>query len=411
MWRLLIPAVAGALLLLVPTSGAHAASPDVDGNGSIDMVDVLLVHQHFGSFDPRYDVDGDGAVTMEDVAAVLRHVGRTPAPALPTRWIGVNNWNLASASDVNPICGSNSERLLEDKMITLKAAGVTVIRMAAFQSFAMDTTTAQRDWTAFDRVFDAARRHGMALIPMFGNNWSDCDYFGARPLRHARDEGTPVACGGAGNWYDAGYRAPYDGYLTGYRQWTQEFVGRYAHSGVVAAWELLNEPWETCIHDFFVDMIGVVRAIDPVTPISNGAGGGGEAWTANGGYLRESVMFDWLTAHDYDNPDDPLPVTPSCPDGVCVRADLRFAVLLGKPFYVGEAGIRESIAPCDTVQRAEKLRAKMNAAFDAGASGYVLWSYNHTAPPGQCGMDFGPQSPIMQMLRDVSPPEAAVAAD
>jgi hypothetical protein len=253
---------------------------------------------------------------------------------------------------------------------------------------------------------DAARRHDMMLIPMLGNNWSDCDYFGARPLQHARDAGTPIACGGTGNWYDIGYTQPYDGYLTGYRQWAQDFVSRYANSGVIAAWELLNEPWETCIHDFFLDMADAVRSIDPMTPLSSGAGGGGEAWTAGDGYLREGLLFDWLTAHDYDSPDDPLPITPWCPDGVCVRSDLRLAVLLGKPFYVGEAGIEELLPPCDTALRAQKLRTKMDAAFRAGASGYILWSYSHIAPPGQCGMDFGPQSPIMQMLREYAIPAA-----
>lgn len=318
-----------------------------------------------------------------------------PTAGLPVPWVGVNNWALGAASDVHGDCGGASEALLEQKMTRWRAAGTDVVRFAAYQSFATDAAH-QRNWAAFDRVFASAQAHGIRLIPVLGNNWTDCDYWGAYPGAQGKDTGTPLACGGSGNWYDIGYRQPYNGYITGYRQWVADVVGRYAHSPALAAWELVNEPWESCIHDFFVDVIGVLRAADPATPISLGSGGGGEAWSRGDGYRRETALADWATVHDYGHPDDPLPV---CPGKNCLRTDLADAGALGKPLYVGEAGIWDD-ANCDSPARADRYRARMRAAFDAGASGYILWAYNERAPAGECGLDFGPDSPIMKLFAE-----------
>ncbi len=316
----------------------------------------------------------------------------------PAPWTGVNNWGLAASSDVDENCGGDAERLLEQKMMHLRAAGVDVVRFAAYQAFATDAQR-ERNWAALDRVFASASAHGIRLIPILGNNWNDCDYWGSYPGSGGKGAGTPVACGGSGNWYDIGYIRPYNGYLTGYRQWVADVVGRYSRHPALAAWELMNEPWESCIHDFFVDVISVVRAADPLTPISLGSAGGGEAWSQGGGYLRETALADWATMHDYKHPDDPLPLTPDCAGKNCLRSDLGDAATLGKPFYVGESGILES-QNCDSVGRADQFRAKMRAAFAAGASGFIVWAYNERALAGNCGMDFGPDSPIMRIFAE-----------
>jgi hypothetical protein len=313
-----------------------------------------------------------------------------PTETLPVPWVGLNNWALASSSDVNESCGRNApEQLLEQKMTRWQEAGVDVVRFAAYQSFAIDGG-GQRNWTAFDRVFASAQAHNIYLIPILGNNWVNCDYWGEFPESTAKDEGTPLACGGSGNWYDVGYKQPYNGYITSYRQWVADFVGRYASHPVLAAWELINEPSESCIHAFFVDILGLVRAIDPTTPVSLGSGGT-ESWTRDGGYRRETALADWATAHDYGDPDDPLPGS--------VRSNMEDAAALRKPLYVGESGIPES-TNCDSVQRADQLRAKMQAAFAAGASGYLLWAYADEPAAEKCGIDFGPASPIMRIFAE-----------
>ncbi len=40
---------------------------DVDGDGSVDITDLVLVWQHQFSNNPQYDVDGDGAVDLNDL--------------------------------------------------------------------------------------------------------------------------------------------------------------------------------------------------------------------------------------------------------------------------------------------------------------------------------------------------------
>ena len=62
--------------------------------------------------------------------------------------------------------------------------------------------------------------------------------------------------------------------------------------------------------------------------------------------------------------------------------------------FLGHCGLR--------VDRSNprQYRARMRAAFDAGASGYLLWAYNERAPAGQCGLDFGPDSPLMRLFAE-----------
>lgn len=308
---------------------------------------------------------------------------------LPIPWVGVNNWGLASASDVNGICGANSENLLEAKMTDLKAAGVDVIRFAAYQSFAINGNH-QRDWTAYDRVFASAQAHGMQLIPILGNNWTDCDYWGARPTTYScssppsRSCGEPVACGGSGNWYDVGYKQPYDGYITSFQQWTTDIVTRYRGHPTIAAWEVLNEPWETCAHEFFVDIVGRIRAADATARVS--LGGDANGWN----YQTENSIpgVSWMTSHDYGRDDEPLPGG--------IADDLALSLALGKPYYIGESGIDA----CDTQLRADQLKAKMYATFANGGVGYIAWAYSQTAPLGTCGLNFGPDSPIMAIFDD-----------
>jgi hypothetical protein len=329
------------------------------------------------------------------------------ASDLPVPWIGVNNWALASASDVNGLCGDNSQLSLHSKLTTLKGAGVDVIRFAAYQAYAIDGSH-QRNWLAFDRVFADAAAHGIHLIPILGNNWADCDYWGVYPGSTARDAGTPVECGGTGGWYDASgapgptgnYKAPYAGYITGYRQWVQDFVSRYKTQSSIITWELLNEPWDSCARSFFIDVTNLIRSLDPVTPI--GLGGNPNGWSPDDQKLPNVNV---LTAHDYSQPTNPLPSV--------VASGLTLANALGKPFYVGEAGLdcnndhigcpSNGLVPpypkgsCDESARVPYLSAKISAAFAAGAKGYILWAYSQTQVLGSCSHDFGPQSPVLSI--------------
>ena len=242
-------------------------------------------------------------------------------------WIGVNNFALASASDVHSDCGSEAnEDQIEAKFAAWAEFRVDAVRFWAFQSYAMDDRTGERDWTSYDRVFAKAKEYGVQLIPVLGNDALTCDWFGVHPAPYKR--GNVGTCNGL--WYDSGYKQPYDGYLASYRDWVTEIVSRYASHASVKVWEIINEPNDVCldvIHRFFVDATALVRAVDPDTPISLGASARGESWTNGEGYRREheNPNVTWATAHDYGHEDDPFPVSPSC-ERNCMRSKERPAL-------------------------------------------------------------------------------------
>ena len=78
---------AGGVLLAIRTD---VASPDQNGDLSVDSIDVALVRSKLGTADPGADLDGDGIVTESDAALAVAHLGHAspdrPTPALPTTW-------------------------------------------------------------------------------------------------------------------------------------------------------------------------------------------------------------------------------------------------------------------------------------------------------------------------------------
>ena len=299
--------------------------------------------------------------------------------------MGVNIWGLAAAEDVYDCGGSSTlhQQTLDSTFSHLKAAGVDVVRFFAFQSYAINSS-GQRDWKALDRVFASAQANGIHLIPALGNNWVDCDYW---PLSLYPNGGQRKDITG---WYVDGYKSPYDGYLTSYRQWVTDVVDRYSGHPSLAAWELINEPRAntTVMSNFITDAVQLVKAQDPVTPISIGSIGHGEPGFYGDEYRMQNALpgVGWATVHDYRT-DDPLPVE--------VATDLAYAAQLGKPLFVGEMG-RDGVFDQTKIAM---YRAKMQAAFQAGAVGYLLWAYKDDQPSGN-GYDFGYTSPVMALFSE-----------
>ncbi len=63
--------------------GTAEPCPDINGDGTVDIVDIMLVAIHWGKtsydpdWDPRYDLDGDGDVDIADIMIVVTHWGET----------------------------------------------------------------------------------------------------------------------------------------------------------------------------------------------------------------------------------------------------------------------------------------------------------------------------------------------
>ena len=97
--------------------------------------------------------------------------------------------------------------------------------------------------------------------------------------------GGPHPGGPTGTLTTITYQTPKDGTLTSYSQWVQDIAARYGHrygdnspDRTILAWELVNEPREdpTVLSHFFKDTISVMKAKEPLTPISLGAIDNGE---------------------------------------------------------------------------------------------------------------------------------------
>jgi len=216
--------------------------------------------------------------------------------------------------------------------------------------------------------------------------------------------GGPHPGGPTGTLTTITYQTPKDGTLTSYRQWAQDIAARYGprYGGnsperTILAWELVNEPREdaTVLSHFFKDIIQVIKSRDPLTPISLGAIDNGEQGFRGADFKMQNAIHGvgYVTAHDYFDINDPLPISPSC-EANCIRSAIKDAASLAKPFFVGEMG---SDMP-DSKAKADKYRAKILAACQAGAIGYLLWNYVDDISPGAKGFDFGARSPIMATL-------------
>ena len=417
-------------------------------------------------------------------------------------WLGVNDWGIAGSKG-NYDCGARDIphiQLVDNTFSHLKAAGASVVRFWAFQTYAQSLAVnghVQRDWSALDEVFESAKAHGIRLVPVLDNEWNDCDYWPlsldnyhyAWPLKYysgwfqptktfaiksstnttpivietQTPLGFPIGHGGiqvtisghdqanangvqwdtyildathielyrkwpqntpsVGGPHPGGptgtlttitYQTPKDGTLTSYSQWVQDIAARYGprYGGnspdrTILAWELVNEPREdpTVLSHFFKDTISVMKAKDPLTPISLGAIDNGEQGFRGADFKMQNAIdgVGYVTAHDYFNIDDPLPISPSC-QANCIRSAIRDAASLGKPFFVGEMG---SEMP-DSQMKADKYRAKILAACRAGAIGYLLWNYVDDISPGGDGYDFGAHSPILAMFSQFEQHDAAV---
>jgi hypothetical protein len=61
---------------------------DVDGDGDVDLDDLVAVHEGLGGHDPALDVDGDGTVTFADLRLVYDHIpeGERNLGGVSTLW-------------------------------------------------------------------------------------------------------------------------------------------------------------------------------------------------------------------------------------------------------------------------------------------------------------------------------------
>jgi mannan endo-1,4-beta-mannosidase len=200
-------------------------------------------------------------------------------------------------------------------------------------------------------------------------------------------------------WFTAGYKVPFGNASLSYRDYVKVLVAHYANEPTIIAWSMMNEAdtsardssGQTVLVDFAKDIAGVIKSVDTrhlitVGTQSNGApGASGPDFTA----VYSVPEVDLAEVHDWgywgsdqsampggQGATPPAADSPACKTrNAPVGCSFALAAGLDKPLFVGEAGIMASNAD-ERNTRATLLRAKMDAAFGAGAAGYLVWSVN-----------------------------------
>jgi endo-1,4-beta-mannosidase len=304
----------------------------------------------------------------------------------PFRFVGANRYDVASWPSGGYRCGNAySDAQIEQLFSELQTqVGARVLRLWAFQSF----TLGGSDYTTIDRAIAAARRHQLKLILTLENQWADC----------TRRDGE-MADGSKGPaWFQSGYATdPLPGDSLPYRDYVRLTVSRYRDEPTIAMWQLLNEAQcsdGNALYVFAGDMSSVVKASDARHLVSLGTIGTGQDGTVGDAYrrLHSLATIDVVEAHDYHAETTALPSL--------IAGDLQTAMQLGKPFFIGEAGITAPMPPFSFsyAQRAQLMDAKIAAQWSHGAVGFLVWSFYDLGSDEGQGWDFAPSDPLAAVL-------------
>jgi mannan endo-1,4-beta-mannosidase len=273
----------------------------------------------------------------------------------PLRFFGLNSYNLAGGLlaqrcylDHTP---ANYEAKLDDTIRQLGVLGATAIRFWAYQNYA---GASGDDFTGLEHVIAKAKAAGIRVVMTLEDEWDSCS--------------PPTGKKGLA-WYTTDYKGDY-GYPLSYRAYVAKIVAHFKDEPSILMWQLMNEaecPDAAALRAFASDMAALVKSIDPRHLLSFGTMGGGQQGTQGADYetLHRDPNIDLVEAHDYNQ--EPLATPPN------IAADWQVAQKIGKPFFIGEAGI--STQAFSRQERATYMDAKIKAAAAAGYAGFLLWSF------------------------------------
>jgi len=309
------------------------------------------------------------------------------------RFVGVNAYSLLSYPHGTGrfTCGPGfTENGVREYLQDVADMRANTVRIQAYQNHLRDPNDPSNlDFTRLDLVVREARTRGITLIVTLENQWWDCNKGGyKRP-----------------GWYESGYRAPYGGNRLSYRDYVAKVVARYKDEPAILMWQLMNEaeskgidkrPRPEPLMTFTADMTAVIREHDPNHLVSLGtigvlrAGSGGPFFALLHHGERMPEMID---AHDYHQDD-----VAWTEEMDLARATAR---ALGKPFFIGETGIKVGSNDPGKKRHGPKERAdlmfqKLIAAWEQDVDGIVIWSYRSA---GGRGHDFDRNDPLFDKVR------------
>ena len=221
---------------------------------------------------------------------------------LPTKFTGVNAFELATAWGTNNGCGGMVSPAQTAALFASLGPG-SLVRFWAFQGdFATDVRTGAIDWAPLDQVFYLAAADHVYLIPTITDQSGTCDG------GHWQDP----------SWYDGGYRHIFNSALDSdgagldplsYWNYMSELVKRYKNSPALGMWEPISEAeasscpaqyqpdncggHQTCsdesvaaadLTSFFDVVGGEIHLLDPTHLVEEGLLGSGQCGTTGGDY-------------------------------------------------------------------------------------------------------------------------------
>ena len=90
------PIAAGPHEVVITIEG-QLVTGDVNRDGQVNVLDMILVSRHFGedaSVNPQTDVNRDGIINIQDLIVVAQHLGESTAAAAPSIIAAINNREL-----------------------------------------------------------------------------------------------------------------------------------------------------------------------------------------------------------------------------------------------------------------------------------------------------------------------------
>lgn len=167
---------------------------------------------------------------------------------------------------------------------------------------------------------------------------------------------------------------------------------------------------------FAIDIAGVIRSVDTRHLITVGTQGNGAPGASGPDFsvVYKLSQISFSEVHDWGywgSDTDPMPggtsgAPPVASSPECFREDApigcSFArnVALDKPLVVGESGMK-GVTSHDRILRSSRMRAKMIAAFAAGASGYLVWSVT-TADTDGYDIRIDKRDPLLPVMKRVA---------
>lgn len=343
----------------------------------------------------------------------------------PWKAIGWNDYTLSNdpvLGDQN--CGNpTSSEDFSRQMDRIAATGATTIRVWFFQRYYQKVPSGQDPWKPFNRILAGAKARNLKVVPVLMNQWGACDRVSPS---YQNDAGNLTT-----SFYDTGYTQAGGGPMAGYaysaKDWATKVARHYnpdsGYASTIAFFQLVNEA-ETrasptsnacsstgpaVLRTFADDMTDAVKVayVDGVAGraaplVSLGTMGIGQcgtkpqdAFPADPADNRSEYKYvhdgkvDICEVHDYDAMNEGWPTNVYGIAGNSFQNRLDDCV--GKPFVIGEAGIKANVGPNtktkndsgysenDPVtattlnQRASFFDAKMSSAIAAGTDGYLLW--------------------------------------